>query len=264
MNNAEKRAKGGETFLFCHGATSCGFYWRKVADILNELGHKTLAADMPGHGLDMTAEIGDMTMDDYARRAVDLARREGRKVILVGHSMGGGVITSAAELCPECVEKLIYVTAHMPLPGNSMNGMEDSLQPIDWAAGSEDGKTVSDAYMSIYRGEGEPPLAHMSAATAEACSRYATCESLSVLTLPLKHTRERWGSVPRYYVQTMQDAALWTALQQQYIDYWGCDAVYRMDSDHGVPCAAPIELAFILHDIAGERWRERVHETEVL
>ena len=57
---------------------------------------------------------------------------------------------------------------------------------------------------------------------------------------------------------------VWTALQQQYIDYWGCDAVYRMDSDHGVPCAAPIELAFILHDIAGERWRERVHETEIL
>lgn len=240
---------GNDIFVLIHGATQCSMSWMPVALILNRLGHKAIAVDLPGHGSDL-AKINEQTINSYAQRVIKIVQAQTKPVILCGHSMGGGVITEAAELCADHVKKLVYVAAHMPLPNHSCNGLHDSSQPIDWYSMSEDGDTVSPAALLKNKGQVEKPETKMAKIDREWIARFCGNEAIAPITTPLHHTKERWGTIPRFYVQTMQDFDLWTKLQQTYIDYWGCEAVYRMNCDHDVLLAAPEMLAFILHHIA--------------
>jgi pimeloyl-ACP methyl ester carboxylesterase len=70
--------------VLVHGSWVDGSFWRKVIPILQNAGHRVIAAQLPLHSL----------ADDVAtvKRAVDLV---GGPAILVGHSYGGFVITNA-------------------------------------------------------------------------------------------------------------------------------------------------------------------------
>jgi pimeloyl-ACP methyl ester carboxylesterase len=70
--------------VLVHGSWVDGSFWRKVIPILQNAGHRVIAAQLPLHSL----------ADDVAtvKPAVDLV---GGPTILVGHSYGGFVITNA-------------------------------------------------------------------------------------------------------------------------------------------------------------------------
>ena len=52
-------------------------------------------------------------MQSYAQRVAEVMRTAKEPVILVGHSMGGFVISAAAEQQPETVAKLVYLAAFL-------------------------------------------------------------------------------------------------------------------------------------------------------
>lgn len=84
------------TYLLVHGAWHGGWCWRKVVPLLEAQGHKVLAPTLPGHGEDKTPAAA-VTLRSYADTICRLAGAQTKPVILVGHSMGGIVITQAAE-----------------------------------------------------------------------------------------------------------------------------------------------------------------------
>ena len=103
-------------FVLVHGAWHGAWCWEKVLPLINAAGHAVDTIDLPGLGEDKTA-IADVTLDSYVSAVTDLIETIGKPVVLVGHSMGGMVITQVAEKIADKVDTLIYLTAFSPKNG---------------------------------------------------------------------------------------------------------------------------------------------------
>ena len=62
---------------------------------------------------------GEVTLDAYAGRVCEVLAA-GQPAVLVGHSMGGMVVTQAAARMPEQVSALVYLCAFVPVDGESL------------------------------------------------------------------------------------------------------------------------------------------------
>ena len=109
-------------FVFVHGAFGGAWYWELLRKPLEAAGHTFEAFDLPGGGDDQTP-VADVTLDGYAARVCDVLAERPESAVLVGYSMGGGVITQAAARCAERIASLVFVCAFMPANGQSMLDM---------------------------------------------------------------------------------------------------------------------------------------------
>src|SRR5688572_25619526 len=107
------------TYVMIHGAWHGGWCWDKVRRRLEDAGHRVVTPDLPGHGDDRT-ETAAVTLDAYAGRVCEALDAQAEPVILVGHSMGGVIITAAAERRPEKVRALVYLCAFLPGDGDTL------------------------------------------------------------------------------------------------------------------------------------------------
>lgn len=67
-------------------------------------------------------------------------------------------------------------------------------------------------------------------------------EPLLPLTTPLSLTPDRFGRIPRVYIECLQDRAIGLATQRRMIEALPCQRVLSMDSDHSPFFSAPDEL----------------------
>jgi pimeloyl-ACP methyl ester carboxylesterase len=98
-------------YVLVHGAWMGAWAWDDVAAGLRAANADVAAVELPAHGADTTGLEG-ATLDAYVakvRAAVDAA---GGPVILVGHSLGGVVVTATAELAAPSIAKLVYLGAY--------------------------------------------------------------------------------------------------------------------------------------------------------
>ncbi len=103
--------KGGVPVVFLHGLGSDREAWRAQLDHVRG-GRRAIAYDQRGHGDSDRARDGVYTLEALAAdlESVRIALGLG-KVVLVGHSLSGAVLTTYAGLHPEAVAGLVYVDA---------------------------------------------------------------------------------------------------------------------------------------------------------
>jgi pimeloyl-ACP methyl ester carboxylesterase len=104
----EVLGKGEPTLILVHGWSCDGRYWREqVAELAQR--HRVVVVDLAGHGHSGMSR-SRYTMRGFGEDVKAVADAVGgRKLILIGHSMGGMVIAEAARLMPERVIGLIGV-----------------------------------------------------------------------------------------------------------------------------------------------------------
>jgi pimeloyl-ACP methyl ester carboxylesterase len=73
-----------------------------------------------------------------------------------------------------------------------------------------------------------------------------TPEPLKPLVTPLKVTAQRFGSVPRAYIECLQDRTITLTAQRRMHAELPCDPVLTLDSDHSPFLSHPAELARLL------------------
>jgi pimeloyl-ACP methyl ester carboxylesterase len=229
------------TFVLVHGAFHGGWAWEKVAPLLAARGHRAVALDMPGHGEDATPLAG-LALRDYVARVTDAIDREPEPVVLVGHSLGGVVVTQAAEERAEKIRTLVYVVAFMPKNGQTLLEIaktdDESLLVknlvIDEAAGLH--WCIEDAVRETF-------YADCSDADVARARRRLVREPLSIPTTPVRLTPERFGRVPRVYVECTNDRALGIAAQRRMIDASPGARVITMAASHSPFFSSPDALA---------------------
>jgi pimeloyl-ACP methyl ester carboxylesterase len=98
------KTASARNIVLVHGAWADGSSWSKVIPILENSGHRVIAVQLSFHS----------HMDDVAtvKRAIGLV---GGSITLVGHSLGGFVITNAAHNNPN-VTRLVYIAAPLLIP----------------------------------------------------------------------------------------------------------------------------------------------------
>ncbi len=117
----EEDKKRYPTYVLVHGAWADESAWGFVR---NQLAVKAnvVVVNLPAHGIDLTD--GTKTgLNDYVKTVTNVVNAQNGKVILVGHSMAGMVISQVAENIPSKIEKLVYVAAFLPKNGESLNSI---------------------------------------------------------------------------------------------------------------------------------------------
>jgi pimeloyl-ACP methyl ester carboxylesterase len=232
--------------VLVHGAFGRAACWDRVVPGLRAAGHDVEAIDLPGAGDDPTP-VAEVTMDLYAQRVCEVLAA-GPPAALVGHSMGGMVITQAAARCPEHIDRLVYAAAFVPSDGESL---------IDLTRLPEGAGDQIQANMVI---EGDPPVARMTPEGAR-LARYGCCDDEQVtyalarnspqavapFTHPVRLNGDAFAALPRAYVMCLQDRAIKPALQRLMLERAGCDPVIEIDTDHAVWASRPDELADALN-----------------
>ncbi|MBN2038146.1 MAG: alpha/beta fold hydrolase [Chitinispirillaceae bacterium] len=112
-------------FILIHGAAHGGWAWYKVRAILEQKGHTVIAPDLPGHSATNRVPAHEVTLERYVSAVVDLVNSCDGKVILAGHSMGGIVVSLAAQRVKEKIQQLFFVAALVPRPGDTIKGLLD-------------------------------------------------------------------------------------------------------------------------------------------
>jgi len=99
---------GDMALVFVHGWSCDSRYWRKQLSNF-EKEYKVIAIDLAGHG-NSSSSRSDYTIDAFAKDVQSVLNNEKvNNAILIGHSMGGAVIASAATLMPDKVEGIIAI-----------------------------------------------------------------------------------------------------------------------------------------------------------
>jgi pimeloyl-ACP methyl ester carboxylesterase len=235
--------------ILVHGAYHGGWCWEQLVPLLEERGHRILAPDLPGMGDDATAGYVP-TLDEWAAFLAKLAAAQPSLPILVGHSRGGMVISRTAELIPHQLRGLVYLTGVLVPPGVAMvEAVGFSELPPEIAAArslSADGRTSSwssrELARRVFYNETEPDVADR--AFARLCP-----EPTSNLELSLAVSTERYGKVPRAYIECLRDAAIPISLQRRMVAAQPC-RVWTLDTDHSPFYSRPQELTVILDEIA--------------
>jgi pimeloyl-ACP methyl ester carboxylesterase len=97
--------------VLVHGAWHGGWCWDKVVRLLNKEGHRVEAPDLPGHGKNK-APIPEVSLQAYSDSICKILDAQSQPVILIGHSMGGVVISQAAEYRPERIGTFSNASKH--------------------------------------------------------------------------------------------------------------------------------------------------------
>lgn len=63
---------------------------------------------------------------------------------------------------------------------------------------------------------------------------------------PVQTSAERWGLIPRYYIQCDRDRAITLKLQQEMQKRSPCRQTFSIDTDHSPFFSAPTQLADVL------------------
>lgn len=236
------------TFVLVHGAWHGAWCWYRVVPLLERLGHRVVTPELPAHGLDTTPAAG-VSLADYAGRVAQALRAAPEPAVLVGHSLAGMVISQAAELVPGQVHCLAYVAAFLPGDGDSLvrlaeGDTENLLTPACTADPAAGLLHVSPAALR--------PVFYADCPDEDVAlaARLARPEPLRPLAEPVRLTPERWGAVPRAYVECAADRALPPARQRLMQSARPCGRVLRLDSGHSPFFSQPGALVEYLASLA--------------
>jgi pimeloyl-ACP methyl ester carboxylesterase len=240
--------------VLVHGALAGAWCWEPVLPGLRAAGHEPECFDLPGSGEDSTP-VAEVTLDAYAARVCDVLA-QGAPAVLVGHSMGGMVVTQAAALSPEHVQRLVYVAAFLPSDGQSL---------MDLVAFPEAAGDQVQANLVV---DGEPPVGTLPAEAARD-ALFGCCDDRQAAwgvkhlgpqaVLPFTHpvrvqaaTADAFEALPRAYVTCTRDRAIPPAMQRRMFEAGGCDPVIEIETDHAPWISRTDELVAAINRIAGQ------------
>lgn len=243
-NNEEEPTAAPQTYVLVHGAWQAPYVWDSVQADLSKSGNKVIVVELPGHGADTTAPHL-LSLDVYRDKVIDAISKTDSTVILVGHSMGGMVITQVAEKIPNKIRKLVYIGAFLPATGQSLTDLAYSdpgskLGPLLIPSADQltlDVKRDSLTYLFINDGS--------EAGKQRVLDNYRA-EPAIPFTNKVALTKENFGIVDKVYIKTLQDIVISPGLQDRMIAAAGITSVYTINTSHSPFLAQPHAVSDLL------------------
>lgn len=238
------------TFVLVHGAFANSFSFAPLQAELALRGHRSLAVDLPGHGFEATfpvayqapqdlaglasapSRIKGVTLADNVAHLIGVLERvkEYGRVIVVAHSRGGVTLTAAANIRPDLIDRMVYVSAWAPvgLDVTTYNTEPEmaSFDPATLIAASAADPAEIGALRCNFRTADPDVLAGLKHAflTDGTDDEFRTFlnsfqpdENLDPGGLEDRAQAATWGMVPRTYVRLSEDVSMPPAMQDRLI-----------------------------------------------
>jgi pimeloyl-ACP methyl ester carboxylesterase len=228
-------------YVLVHGAWHGSWCWDKVVPLLEKEGHEVYTPDLPGHGYDKTP-IPEISLQAYTDCLCDILDTQPEPVILVGHSMGGVVVTQAAEYRPDKVKILVYLAAFLLQNGEFL---------LQYAEQDKDSLVLPNLIMSqdqsfaTLKDEAvkEAFYGDCSDEDIEKARSLLVPQASAPLATPVKISQDNFGRLPMIYISCSRDRAISPPIQEKMCSNLLCEKVIQMDTSHSPYLSAPEELA---------------------
>lgn len=218
-------------FLLVHGAWQGAWIWKDVAGGLRAAGHAVFTMDLPGCGADLTP-YAEVTLASCVRTLLQAAQDSGRPdLVLVGHSMGGAVVTEAASVAPELFSRLVYVCAFLPRTGESVQALSVRSHQIN-GAGPQPVPVEGGAAVQLSPENITESL--LNGCNAERIA-WATPQFRPQPLGPLVGQVTRspgFDALEKRYIRCLEDRAIAPALQSEMAASAGIEDIREMHSGH--------------------------------
>lgn len=245
-DNKNNNTAAHKTFVLVHGAWQAAFVWNDVKTQLEQQGNTVVVVELQAHGQDQSA-LSDATLDNYVTKVTAAVNAVSGKVVLVGHSLGGAVITRVGANIPAKIEKLVYVAGFIPTVGKSVLDManQDSGSLIGSAlAFSADMSTVGISNPTV-----NVPLIFCQDGSVQVQNTLVQNqrpEPVAPLGTPLQYDLTAYGKLDKYYIYTTSDHAISYPFQQTMAQAAGITKTFTIATGHSPFLSKPTDLTNIL------------------
>jgi len=237
---AQAAEDGGKpTVILVHGAFADSSGWNDVIARLEKDGYPVIAAANP-----LRSVAGDAESVSAVVRSVP------GKVVLVGHSYGGVVITEAAKDNPN-VTALVYVAGFVPDAGESAltlsakfpgSTLGTALSPVKLADGATDLYIQPARFHDQFAADVPGPQAALMAATQRPVTQAA-------LTEPSRYAA--WKSLPSYVIYGSDDRNIPAAVMRFMAERAHSRKTVSVEhGSHALMVSHPAEVAALIEDAA--------------
>ena len=233
--------------VLVHGAWHGAWCWRRVLPLLRGAGIQSHAVTLTGVG--ERAHLLSPTIDlhTHIEDVIGLIETEElQRVVLVGHSYAGMVITGVADRLQQeqagLLVHLVYLDAALPRPGDSGS-----------SAHSEDTRLARISASQSSRGLSFPPpdasLFGLSGADRDWVNRRQTPQPFRLYQQPLQFDAARVDAVPRTFIDCTQPALATIAPSRVRVRSEPGWNVVEMATGHDPMVSEPAALSQILLQI---------------
>lgn len=218
-------------YVLVHGAWGEASEFEEVMKLLSADGSTVIALDLPGHGNNYKP-IHKVTMDAYVQRVIEAINDLDQKVILIGHSLAGMVISQVAENLPNKVARLVYVCAMLPKNGDTGLGLMQSDkegQLLSKVIFSEDRTFATlkaeDIRNILLHDADDKHIKKM-------LPKFSMKQATQPFMAPAQLSANNFGTVPKHYIRASLDKVLSLSLQDEMIANWKVAQVSTLASGH--------------------------------
>lgn len=203
--------------VLIHGAWQGSWVWRDFAPLLEASGIMPHAIDLPGNGADDTP-LNAVSLDLYLDHVAALIDSLDGDIIIIAHSGGGVVGTALGERYPDRIKAIAYI-AGMMLPSDWHFGHvldAEQAQTKGWLGIGPYLKWSEDKSVSSVPPEAGAKifLNDMPFDLALEGTKNLTPQAEPGRALQTHWTAERFGTIPRIYVECAQDLSVLQPIQQ--------------------------------------------------
>ncbi|MBE7562332.1 alpha/beta fold hydrolase [Acidithiobacillus sp. HP-6] len=235
--------------LLIHGAWQGSWCWILLQPLLRRAGIRSTAIDLPGNGTDATpAQL--VNIDLYVDHIGEHLDGIKGRVSIVGHSGGGVVATAIAERFPDRISRIVYIAGMMLPAGVSFRDVQNEFSgPNSEPFGITSHLIWSSDRLTNFAPQGKAleTFYHDCAPNiAEWAVNRLTPQPVGGYTLVAYPTPERFGRIPRLYIEARHDRSVLIKAQQYMQQLVPGAEVASLDVGHVPQLSSPEKLAGIL------------------
>jgi pimeloyl-ACP methyl ester carboxylesterase len=240
-----------QPIVLVHGAWQGPYVWDQTKTDLESAGYRVSVVALPGHGDDTTPAY-QVSLQGYVDLVKATVNSFDEPVILVGHSLGGAIITQAAAELPKKISKLVYIAGFIPQSGKSV---------LDYS--QMDAKSILGPSIRLSEDQTQAGIADPEINLAKIFAQDATDEQKKFLVAhykaeptipmgtPLYYDSAAYKAAgKKFYIYTEADNTISYGFQQKMATDAGIKNTYTINAGHSPFISKSAELTALLKKIA--------------
>lgn len=229
-------------FVLVHGAWHGAWCWRRVIALLRAAGHGVHAVTLSGVGERAHIPAASVSLDTHVHDILGvIAAEELEAPILVGHSYAGMPMTGAADRLTTGLQRLVYLDAVVPVPGEAWSsGHTEPVRAARRAAIARSGSIPPP----------DPALFGLEGADHAWVARRQTPQPGAVYDAALGFDPARWAAHPRSFIDCTRPALESIAAARLRVRRQPGWDLHEIATGHDAMVSAPQALVQILLSLA--------------